>query len=1548
MTSRTALIRAFTISAMFAGLLLVGLATSKEARAGWWGCGGFECTSVVESCTQKAAEWGEIFLYYTSTGYNTATCHTTPRLGGYTTFGTVLYCAADELYNPGRAGGCQKWEEPDTFGPCPTCGVPSPTPTGPGSPGGPVGGSGGASTPNPITLSNGNKVLVVTDYRSSGADALEFTRYYNSLSWTTPNMGYGWRHNFSANVYLESATTIRLRRNDGRIERFISANGNNPWVAEKGGIVGRLAKTATGWTYTHPNDTVESFDSTGSLLSITRKNGYTQTIDKAVGGVPGNWAVTDSHGRTLKLIHTYHGGYVGWRLRRVVDPEGRVYTYEYKGLDSYNSELWVLNKVIYPDDDDLPMEIVDAPLGVNDVLLTHLDGLDGATTATDESPGAHPLTFVGGAKISTAQSHQGGASAYINNSASSYIVTPDSEDWNFGGGQFTVETWVQFASTADWSNLVMQYDVVSPIDQISWLLAWNAGEARFAYSPNGSSASTIVLTGSWTPVVGAWYHIAVDRDVNNRLRVYIDGQPVIDQTVSAVFHNSTDVVRIGRGHNGWLDDVRITKGEARYGAAWNTRDNNPFVTYQYEDPRFPYALTGVTDETGQRTTTWSYNDEGRGLSSEHAGGVDSVALTYNADGTKTVTNPLGKQFKYSFSTIGLLPRITRIDRLASADSPAAAMTFAYDANSYVNQTTDFNGNITKYVHDSRGLQTSRTEGFGTPEERTTTTVWDPVFRVPAQIVAPERTTDMTYYADGLLYTRTVTDTTSHVVPYSTAGQTRTTTYTYNAQGLVETVDGPLPGAGDTTTYAYDAVTGNLTSVTNALGHVTQITAYDASGRPLTTLDANNVETTLVYDPRGRLKTRTVDSGAGGTPAVTEFGYDAAGQMISTIQPDGSVMTYEYDAADRLSAIQNGVGERIEYSYDAMGNRTSQVVKDSSLTIVRQSTALFDDLGRMLKSLGAYVGEDTVFAYDANGNTVSVTDPLANVTGSGFDALNRLIAVTDALTNTATYTYDAAGNRETATDQRGLVTSYVHNGFGEVIQQSSPDTGATVFTYDTAGRRTSRTDARGVVTNWTYDDLGRTLTMSFPASPAENVTYTYDDPTLGLFGIGRMAAVADDSGSTSYRYDARGNMVRVDTVVGAQAYVTQYAYDLADRMVQMTYPSGRIVDYGRDAIGRVNLVTTRANELAPPVTLASGLTYEPFGGLDAMAYGNGVTLALAYDLDGRMTAMDAFNGATAILDLDYGFDLAGNIRTITDAGLTGRDRGYVYDTLHRLTDASGGIPAESYGYDAVGNRTAATVGAVGETYAYDAFSNRLDGVTAGGVTRTLGYSDSGNTASDDNGAGTVLTNIYDSTDRLTEVRNGAATVATYLHNAAGQRVAKTVGGVTTHYLYDLGGNLIGEADGGAGGSQADYVWLAGMPLAFVQGGAVYFVHADHLGTPQRLTDAAAAVAWDATYRPFGEATVSGAVTFNPRFPPPAQGASEGGRPVLRRRDRPALQLLPRLRPDDRPLHPERPDRAARRVEYLWVCGREPGDAGGSKGAFSNSDLAARNQLKMSGE
>src|SRR5712692_396847 len=229
-----------------------------------------------------------------------------------------------------------------------------------------------------------------------------------------------------------------------------------------------------------------------------------------------------------------------------------------------------------------------------------------------------------------------------------------------------------------------------------------------------------------------------------------------------------------------------------------------------------------------------------------------------------------------------------------------------------------------------------------------------------------------------------------------------------------------------------------------------------------------------------------------------------------------------------------------------------------------------------------------YAHGNDDNLTQNTDPLSYVTGQSFDALNRLIQVAAPLSSTTAYGYDTHDNRTSVTDPRGLATSYVYDGIDNPIEVSSPDTGTTVYVVDAAGNRVRQTDAAGVVVQMSYDALNRLAARTYPADPAENVSYRYDEPAAG-FGVGRLTSVTNSSGSTAYIYDARGNVVQETRVVGAQSYVTSYAYDLANHVVQTTYPSGRIVGYTRDAMGRIAGVATQANSSAVPVAVASGAT-----------------------------------------------------------------------------------------------------------------------------------------------------------------------------------------------------------------------------------------------------------------------------------------------------------------------------------------------------------------------
>lgn len=177
--------------------------------------------------------------------------------------------------------------------------------------------------------------------------------------------------------------------------------------------------------------------------------------------------------------------------------------------------------------------------------------------------------------------------------------------------------------------------------------------------------------------------------------------------------------------------------------------DNPRRLYHYEDSRFPHALTGITDENGNRFATWSYDDEGRAVSSEHANGVDKTTLTYNADGTTTVTNPLGKQTTYHFTTIQGVRKVTQVEGHPTASCQGANKAYSYDANGNIASKTDWNGVTTTYTYDmARNLELSRTEAVDTPQERTITTEWHTDFRLPIKITEPGRVTEYSYDAQG--------------------------------------------------------------------------------------------------------------------------------------------------------------------------------------------------------------------------------------------------------------------------------------------------------------------------------------------------------------------------------------------------------------------------------------------------------------------------------------------------------------------------------------------------------------------------------------------------------------------------------------------------------------------------------------------------------------------------------------------------------------------------------------------------------------------------------
>jgi RHS repeat-associated protein len=845
-------------------------------------------------------------------------------------------------------------------------------------------------------------------------------------------------------------------------------------------------------------------------------------------------------------------------------------------------------------------------------------------------------------------------------------------------------------------------------------------------------------------------------------------------------------------------------------------------------PALANALTGLQDENGVRFATWTYGCDGRSSGSEYAGGVNRYTFS-SVGGQSVVIDPLGTSRTIGLQRILGVAYSTGIQQPAASGSGTVTNAFVRDANGNLSSHTDYKGNRTNYTYDlARNLETSRTEaltasGAATPQTRTISTQWHPTFRLPTGIAEPLRSTTFAYDPDGTqcgargaLCSRTIQPTSdangSQGFSAAPSGAARTWTYTYNANGDVLSVNGPRTDAADVTSYTYYAdddtdpgKRGNVATITNALGHTISITAYNAHGQPLTMTDANGLTTTMTYDARQRLETRTV----GGE--TTSYDYDFVGQLTKVTLPDGSFLSYTYDNAHRLTGMQDNLGNRIAYTLDAMGNRTQEQVFDPANQLAQTRSRVFNNLNRLFRELGAQ-SQTTEYAYDDQGNAIQVKDPLNRVTSNQYDELNRLRQVTAPLVGdppgspVTQYAYNGLDALIQVTDPRNLVTRYTVDGLGNLMLQESPDTGKTICVdrldcYDAAGNLTLSIEAKGQHTTYVYDALNRVTLITFHDGSKQ--TYAYDQ---GANGIGRLSSITETNPSNqvtsviAYAYDQHGRVTSETRTVAGIQYVLAYRYDISGRLDQLTYPSGRLVNYSFDGLGRVSgVTTTKPGE--PAQTVVSGVAYHPFGGVKGYTLGNGQVYARGIDPDGRI---DSYTLGGQVFDIRY--DLASRIWQIEqrDADPPNTNN-YDYDNLDRLTFA--GLPATqyNYAYDAVGNRTSRTAGSSTDNYAYSGTSNRIASITPpSGPVRSFVFDPNGSTTADG-----VNTYAYDARGRMVQATSTIGTTS-YQVNALGQRIRKTNILGDTVFHYDTQGRLIAET-GAAGALMREYAYLGEIPV-----------------------------------------------------------------------------------------------------------------------------------------
>ncbi len=466
----------------------------------------------------------------------------------------------------------------------------------------------------------------------------------------------------------------------------------------------------------------------------------------------------------------------------------------------------------------------------------------------------------------------------------------------------------------------------------------------------------------------------------------------------------------------------------------------------------------------------------------------------------------------------------------------------------------------------------------------------------------------------------------------------------------------------------------------------------------------------------------------------------------------------------------------------------------------------------------------------------------------------------------TYTYDVLDNLLTVAQAQGWpqggITAppqnrtYNYDSLSRLTSAVTPESG-TVPTYYTpaAGGTCSydpsavcrRVDARSITSTYSYDGLGRLGTVSY-SDGTPTVTYTYGTSSASN-NNGRLVSLADGAGSESYTYDLMGRITNVAKVISGVTYNLAYAYSNANQLTSLTYPSGKVVTQGYDAIGRAISIASGAT------TYLSGVSFNAAGQPLGFNYGNGVAATFSYNQRLQLASLRYVNGSTDLLNLAYTYGTGqqqsasnnGQIRQIkyyTSPGVEdqAKTQNYEYDAWSRLRRAQTSDLQQpntwklEWDYDRFGNRrnqnlTGGTTSITTPQLSISETTNRI--TTAG-----YAYDAAGNMTND-----SLHTYTYDAENRVKTVDS---TAATYTYSGP-LRVKKVQGSTTTVYIFS-GTKVIAEYVNGS--LNKEYVYSGSALLATHEGATLKYHHRDHLSTRVE-TDSAGVVARTFGQFPWGE-------------------------------------------------------------------------------------------------
>ena len=329
-------------------------------------------------------------------------------------------------------------------------------------------------------------------------------------------------------------------------------------------------------------------------------------------------------------------------------------------------------------------------------LLLPFDGSNAATTTNDESNSTHSVTFAGGAQISTAESKFGGSSLYLNGDSGTKLTISQSSDFDFGTGDFTVEFWIKTSLS---NNDTQSRRIISFGDN-------NATRIQIFLSSDGIDfydTSSVKVDGDIDVADGNWHHVAFTRS-GTSLKGFVDGVQSGSTASNSTDYDNAAALTIGAYAStglgrvvGYLEDLRITKGLARYTSA------------------FTAPTSGHLTSAGDVNKQIVVNSDADGVAIG-TGGINQARIAkawVHFDGTEAAADMIGASYNVSSITDIDTGRYTInfATALTDANYSAVMYTNAYDGDAAGGFLNHFAGGLNTRTTTSIRLESYSSSAY---------------------------------------------------------------------------------------------------------------------------------------------------------------------------------------------------------------------------------------------------------------------------------------------------------------------------------------------------------------------------------------------------------------------------------------------------------------------------------------------------------------------------------------------------------------------------------------------------------------------------------------------------------------------------------------------------------------------------------------------------------------------------------------------------------------------------------------------------------------------